>query len=79
MHFCGNNVVVIRCFFAKIRCIFLETPFVVIDGYIIHIEKGAGKGRKLCENTKRGHEQKTNENHCFKPGCPKCGVRTDFT
>jgi len=58
MQFCGNNVVVVRC-------ILLEMHFVVIImviiSYVLKIEQEGG--RRLCENTKGGHEQKTVEKH----------------
>ena len=51
MHFCGNNLVIVRC--------------ILLEMHIVYIKKSR-KGRRLCENTKGGHEPKTVEKDCIR-------------
>jgi len=54
--------------FVVVCCIFLEMHFVVIIMVIIsYVLKKEQEGcRRLCENTKGGHEPKTVEKHCIR-------------
>jgi len=69
MQFCGNNVVVVRCILQEMHFVVI---IMVIISYVLKIEQEGG--RRLCENSKGGHEQKTVEKHCIRRYGPPLNV-----
>ena len=67
-----KSIFVVLIHFVVVRCIFLEMPFVVIIMVIIsYVLKKQQEGcRRLCENTKGGHEPKTVEKHSIRKDGP---------
>jgi len=88
IHFCGINrcrfvvykVVVVCCFFGKIRSISVVIRCIFWKCYnIIYNEKTTGRGRRLCANNEGVTNCKRMKNTALNQGCPKCGIRAHFT